>query len=115
MTNELFSLILRDAAFLLTPVYVTELTTSSSSTAKSETAVSSHSHGTSILALSDLHDVFSIEYGRDGIKERTGYRRRNHITQKLIFYAAHILSTPTIILRALVQEMMDKAQMISSG
>jgi hypothetical protein len=100
MTNELFSLLLRDAAFLLTPLFVTEL-------AKSETMVRSHPHSISILALSDLYDMFLIE---DDDKKRTGHRRGNHITHKLIFYAAHILSTPSVVLRTLVQEMMDKAE-----
>ena len=38
----------------------------------------------------------------------------NYITRKLIFYAAHIQSTPSDVLRTLVQEMIDKAEMIES-
>jgi hypothetical protein len=109
MTNELFSLLLRDAALLLTPLFVTELTTTPGSTPGSDTMVRSHPHRISILALSDLYDMFSTECGQD---ERTGPRRGNHITQKLIFYAARILSTPSVVLRTLVQEMIDKAEMI---
>jgi hypothetical protein len=101
MTNELFSLLLRDAALLLTPLFVTELT---SPKTKSETMVRSHPHSKSILALSDLYDMFLIEHGDN--------RRGNHITHKLLFYAAHILSTPSVVLRTLVQEMVDKAEMI---
>ena len=108
MTNELFSLLLRDAALLLTPLFVTELTTSPGSTAGSKSMVPSHPHSISILALSDLHDMFSIECRQDDDRKRRG----NHITHKLIFYAAHILSTPSEVLRTLVQEMIDKAEMI---
>lgn len=112
MTNELFSLLLRDAALLLTPLFVTELTTSPGSTTGSDTMVRSHSHSISILALSDLYDMFSIECEQGDDKKRTAHRRGNHITHKLIFYAAHILSTPSGVLRTLVQEMIEKAEMI---
>ena len=94
MSNALFSLLLRDAAFLLTPIFVTELT---GSTANSETMAP---HSTSVLALSDLYDVFSIG---------NGDKAENHITRKIIFYATYILSTPSVVLRGLVQEMIDEA------
>ena len=109
MTNELFSLLLRDAAHLLTPIFVTELTTSPGSSARSGAVTRSHPHSMAILALSDLHDMFLIDCGH---KEPTGRLRGNHITHKLTFYAAHILSTPSVILRTLVQEMIHKAEMI---
>ena len=108
MTNELFSLLLRDSALLLTPLFVTELTTSPGSTTKTETMVRSHPHSMSILALSDLYDMFS----NDEDEKRTGHRKGNHVTHKLTFYAAHVLSTSSDVLRTLVQEMIDKAEMI---
>ena len=113
MTNKVFSLLLRDAALLLTPRFVTELTTSPGTMTKSETMVRSHPHSISILALSDLYDMFSGECGQDDDKKQhTGHHRKeSHITHKLIFYAAHILSTPSDVLRALVQEIIDKAEM----
>lgn len=111
MTNELLSILLRDAATLLAPLFVTELATPSSA-ARSETVVCSHPHCMAVLALSDIHDMFSIECRQDGDTEPPGRRKGNHITHKLIFYAAHILSTPSVILRALAQEMMDKAALI---
>ena len=107
MTKELFSLLLRDAGLLLTPLLVTELTTTPGPTTYSETMVYSHPHIISILALSDLYDMFSVDDDEKGHKG-------NHITHKLIFYAAHILSTPSDVLRTLVQEMIDKAEMIAS-
>ena len=106
MTKELFLLLLRDAGLLLTPLFVTELTTPPGPTTKSETMFRSHPHIISILALSDLYDMFSVDGG-------SGHKG-NHITRKLIFYAAHILSTPSDVLRTLVQEMIDKAEMIES-
>lgn len=109
MTNELYSLLLRDAALLLTPLFVTELTTSSGPTVGSKTMVRSHPHSVSILALSDLYDMFSSQ---DDDKMGTGHRKGNHITHKLIFYAAHILSTPSAVLRTLVQEMIERAETI---
>ncbi|KAF8817476.1 hypothetical protein BYT27DRAFT_7199005 [Phlegmacium glaucopus] len=113
MTNGLFALLLRDAGSLLTPLLLTELTTLPSSTVWLETMVHSHPYGMAVLALSDLHDMFSIECAQDGDEERTGRRKGNHITHKLIFYAAHLLSTPSAIQRTLVQEMMDEAEIIS--
>jgi hypothetical protein len=110
MTNELFSLLLRDAGLLLTPLFVTELTASPGPTTNSETMLRSHPHSISILALSDLYDMFSV----DDDKKGTGHRKGSHITHKLIFYAAQILSTPSTVLRTLVQEMIDKAEMIES-
>jgi hypothetical protein len=110
MTKELFSLLLRDAGLLLTPLFVTEITTSPGPMTNSETMVRSHPHSISILALSDLHDMFSVDSDIKG----TGHHKGNHITHKLIFYAAHILSTPSVVLRTLVQEMIDKAEMIES-
>ena len=108
MTKELFSLLLRDAGLLLTPLFVTELTTPPGPTTKSETMVRSHPHSISILALSDLYDMFSAD------DDKKSHNKGNYITRKLIFYAAHILSTPSDVLRTLVQEMIDKAEMIES-
>ena len=103
MTDELFSLLLRDAALLLTPRFVTELTTSPGPSIKSERMVCSHPHSITILALSDLYDMFLV----DDDKKGTGHRKGNHVTHKLIFYAAHILSTPSVVLHTLVKEMTE--------
>jgi hypothetical protein len=105
MTNELFSLLLRDAGLLLTPLFVTELTTYPGPMTNSEATVRSHPHSISILALSDLYDMFSV----DDDKKGTGHRKGNHITHKLLFYAAHILSTPSTFLLTLVKEIIEKA------
>jgi len=89
MTNGLCSLLLQDAARLLTPVRIAEV----------------HSNDLPdemvLLVLSDLHAFFS-----KGLPGRNAAR----IAQKLLFYAAHILSTPKGLLETLAKVLMAKAE-----
>lgn len=103
MTNEFFSLLLHDAAALLTPLRVTEVP----STSKSGDVVglSSHAHKIPLLVLSDLHAFYS-----KGVAGSP-----NHIARKLLFYAAHIATTPTLFLEALSKEILIRAKQTSSA
>ncbi len=89
MTNGLCSLLLQDAARLLSPVRIAEV----------------HSNDLPdemvLLVLSDLHAFFS---------KRLPGRNPGHIAQKLLFYAAHILSTPKGFLETLAKVSMAKAE-----
>lgn len=98
MTNNLLSLLLRDAAFLLTPLRVTEL---SSAPGRRQPDLSSHPLKTTLLALSDLHAFYSK--GGKG-------KNSNWIDRKLIFYAAHISSTPTTIMEDVAKETLTRAK-----
>lgn len=97
MTNKLITLLLRDAARLLRPLRVTQ----DMSSPASDTVSSAHPHIMPILVLSDLNDLFS--------DSRTP-SKPNHIAHKIRFYAAHILSTPSAILRSLADEMNIRAR-----
>ncbi|KIM44574.1 hypothetical protein M413DRAFT_442543 [Hebeloma cylindrosporum] len=98
MTSDLFSLLLRDAAYLLEPMRITQVEPAPEA---QEIVPASHPHVGSILVLSDLSELFLAGSTR---------AKGNHITRKLLFYAAHIASTPSITLRGLVKEMSTRAE-----
>jgi len=103
MTSDLFSLLLRDAAHLLEPMHITQVESSAES---QDIVPGSHPHIGPILVLSDLNELFLARSGSHGCQVQM---KGNHITHKLVFYAAHIASTPTIILRGLVEEVSTRA------
>jgi hypothetical protein len=70
-----------------------------------EIVPASHPHIKPILVLSDLNGL--ILAGSHGCQAQ---KKGNHISHKLVFYAAHIASTPSVILRALVEEMKARAE-----
>ncbi|KAG6854246.1 hypothetical protein C0991_008939 [Blastosporella zonata] len=55
----------------------------------------SHPHSKLVLSLSDLIALFSPTQGA----------KKTHVTHKLIFYAAYVVSTPAAVLRALAEEL----------
>jgi len=103
MTSDLFSLLLRDAAHLLEPMRITQV---ESSAEAQDIVPGSHPHIGPILVLSDLNELFLARPGSHGCRVQM---KSNHINHKLVFYAAHIASTPTIILRGLVEEVSNRA------
>ncbi|KAF8909308.1 hypothetical protein CPB84DRAFT_1765790 [Gymnopilus junonius] len=102
MASELISLLLRDAARLLRPLRVTQVVSSE----ESDKVSSAHPHIMPVLVLSDLYDLFS---------DNVVPSKPNHITHKLRFYAAHVLSTPSTILRLVANEMSMRAQNENEG
>ncbi|KAJ3516942.1 hypothetical protein NLJ89_g819 [Agrocybe chaxingu] len=102
MTSELLTLLLRDAAHLLNPRHVTEITSEVAEQSSQETLVpASHPHSMPILVLSDLHGLFLNRPPKTPV---------NHITRKIVFYAAHVLSTPSLVLQTLVRELVSTAE-----
>ena len=97
MTSKLFSLLLKDAAALLTTLRVTEVTSTFVSGDFPDLA--SHAHKIPLLVLSDLHAFYS-----------KGAAGKSHITHKVLFYAAHIATTPTLFLELLSKEVLARAQ-----
>lgn len=89
MTNSLVSLLLQDATRLLSPIRVAEVNSKDLS------------NNMILLMVSDLHAFFS--------KRLLGRKNSGYITHKLLFYAAHIVSTPTGFLESLAKETMAKA------
>lgn len=85
MEPALMVILLQDAAVLLRAPAVIEIP-DSTATDKG----GSHS-APDIKALSMISDIFNLE--RSVLKSRGDSKQDNHITHKLVFYAAHLLST----------------------
>ncbi|KAG5647837.1 hypothetical protein DXG03_007761 [Asterophora parasitica] len=103
INSALFALLLRDTVNLLRPLPITALPSESESPSISRDTfdTSSHPHLNSILVLSDLSHLFGLR--------ANGTWKPNPTTRKLLFYAAHILSTPSPILLALSGELLATA------
>lgn len=104
MNSTLFSLLLHDTSRLIRPLPVTMAT--SHTTPPKEIDPTSHPHLNLILVLSDLSRLFELCLSRKV--------SRNHVTHKLMFYAAHVLSTPSPVLSALVEEIMQMTHIYES-
>jgi len=100
MNPELFGFLLGDAARLIRPLPVTELP--NQPIRNSDVPLTSHPHINPILVLSDMTKLFEAT-------SRDQKRAMNHVSPKLLFYAAHILSTPSSILQAVAQELVKRA------
>jgi hypothetical protein len=101
MNSKLFSLLLHDTVRLIRPLPVT--TVPSHAMQSIGIDPTSHPHLNLILVLSDLSKVFELSPAR-----KASHAIPNHVTHKLMFYAAHILSTPSPVLCALVEEILQK-------
>ncbi|KAG6821468.1 hypothetical protein H0H93_010192 [Arthromyces matolae] len=99
VSSELFAILLQDAAHLIRPLNVT-LIPSAPSQSKEYYDTTSHPHLNIVAALSDLTVLY--ERSITG-KPKTG------VAHKLLFYAAHILSTPPHILRTLSKELAERS------
>lgn len=109
MTPELFSLLLSDASALVRPSSVTpiDIQPTAVNTATADFDIASHPHKSLILVLSDLAKLFqSLHPSNDSVSHNP---KPNQIIHKLLFYAAHILSTPSLLLRAVAQELADRS------
>lgn len=110
MTSDLFSLLLRDSSRLVKPLLVTQVACVAADAMLSEKTISAtHPHSMPILVLSDLFSIFAN--GQDDTsQDKPKGPKHNHVCHKLIFYAAHILSTPSVILNGLADEMTMRAK-----
>lgn len=103
VNTELFALLLRDAAYLVRPLPVTTLPTSSPGSPEAIDPTF-HPHVNLIRVLSDLRMLFEISPARKGVVSKP-----NHVMQKLLFYAAYILSAPSHVLLTLSEELFEKS------
>lgn len=119
MPLPLFCILLRDAAVLLRPSTVVELTSTAPAEASSDSPftpvddLSSHPSALALLVLSDLSALFSADLRSAsplGIDAKT---KPNHVTHKLAFYAAYILGVPPVLLRALTVEISERSESIA--
>ncbi|KAG6909351.1 hypothetical protein DXG01_000951 [Tephrocybe rancida] len=93
--SRLFSVLLKDTACLTRPSAVTTFQAAAQPCDEEYDTVS-HPHSNIVLALSDLTTLFS---------DPSAGGKKTHVSHKLFFYAVHILSTPTAILRAIADEL----------
>ncbi|KAG5636783.1 hypothetical protein H0H81_006897 [Sphagnurus paluster] len=100
INSQLFALLLRDTSRLVRPLSVTPLPLDTSLPV-ADFDSRSHPHFNLILVLSDLTKLFETSSSRKNDV--------NPVTHKLLFYAAHMLSTPSPLFRALSQELMQNA------
>ncbi|TFK74959.1 hypothetical protein BDN72DRAFT_892650 [Pluteus cervinus] len=94
-TTGLFSVLLTDVAKLLRPLPVVVVHAQSTS----DVDVGMHAHTNTLLVLSDLIQLFN-----------SGEGQAKHISHKLMFYAGHIISTPSLVMRAVSEEAATKAR-----
>ncbi|THU86223.1 hypothetical protein K435DRAFT_923385, partial [Dendrothele bispora CBS 962.96] len=101
VSSATFALLLQDASKLLRPCPVGVVVATSPNPDLCD--VGSHPNRTCVLVLSDLSKVFnsSSSPARNG--------KPNHVVHKLLFYAAHILSTPPAVLASLSTNILGRA------
>jgi len=122
MNPPFFSVLLRDAAMLLRPSSVTEITADSYQTKDlgrvySPSELETHTSVNVLRVLSDLSHLFDNTTPSLNLPTKTGSKapvRSNHVTLKLTFYAAHALSVPPILFRALADEAAARANVVAS-
>ncbi|KAJ3983473.1 hypothetical protein F5890DRAFT_1599598 [Lentinula detonsa] len=103
ISSSTFAVLMRDTATLLRPLPVS-LISSTSGSSTSTTDIASHPNRTTIYVLSDLSRIFTIHL--HGMTRNL----HPHIAHKIIFYAAHVLSTPPIVLRSLADDLAARAR-----
>lgn len=107
MSSELFAVLLKDVAHLICPLPVIAVTAVASRTRSEKYYdAASHPHLNTVLALSDLAKLF--ERPMNGNKN-------SHVTHKLLFYVAHIISTPSWNLRVLAEELAKRSAAYQSA
>ncbi|EIN09663.1 hypothetical protein PUNSTDRAFT_143152 [Punctularia strigosozonata HHB-11173 SS5] len=104
VSSEQFCLLLRDAAALLRARRVVQLRSDGSDFAKDGPLIPvDHPTATTLLVISDLHRLFLDHSGNDG------RQRQSHVTNKLVFYGAHVLTSPPALLRSIADEAMARS------
>ncbi|KAK7687637.1 hypothetical protein QCA50_008852 [Cerrena zonata] len=115
MTSAFFSILLNDASRLLRPKAVTVLSPHPSST-NTSSPYESHPNTTSLLALSDLSVFFSTPLPVNARSAKSTnskpHQTNTHVTHKVAFYAARIISTPSNVLSTLADELMLRAEVV---
>ncbi|KAH7885856.1 hypothetical protein F5I97DRAFT_2023344 [Phlebopus sp. FC_14] len=102
---KIIILLLRDVAHVVRPrkVIVSERPLSGPERARSFTT--EHPSATALMALSDTAFLFRSPIDTDGSPSPPAVAlQQNHVTMKLTFYAAHLLSTPPFSLHQLADE-----------
>ncbi|KAF8661330.1 hypothetical protein AX16_001426 [Volvariella volvacea WC 439] len=93
---ELFSILLGDVAELLQPLPVVAV----GDGVPDEADIASHPHAKTLYVVSDLVGLFE---------------GRKSVCHKLVFYAAHIMSTPSLVLRSVSEEAAGRSRAEERG
>ncbi|KAH7922320.1 hypothetical protein BV22DRAFT_1106691 [Leucogyrophana mollusca] len=104
MNAKLLSLLLRDVATILDPRRVTLVTSHKEHSVPSEIRAD-FAPG---LALSDMARLFEPAQAR----ANASAPRHHHVAMKLTFYAAHLLSVPPTLMRALADEVRARSEFV---
>lgn len=115
-SRDSFPLLLRDAAFLLSPKRVIELSGHLQQTPVSSfqySDLSSHPHGTTIRALSDIFQSFHLaRKTKKSETSTTENSKETPTTHRLRFYAAYVAMLPSPILGSFAAEVAARASRI---
>lgn len=115
-SRDSFPLLLRDAAFLLSPKRVTEISGPLQQTIVSSSQysdLSSHPHDTTIRALSDIFQFFHLARKTKKSEISTAENsKETPTTHRLRFYAAYIAMLPSPILGSFAAEVAARASKI---
>ncbi|KAF8889331.1 hypothetical protein BD779DRAFT_340036 [Infundibulicybe gibba] len=97
MNSATFALILKDGSNVIRPLSVVAL--DATPPGGPEVDIHSHPFATCVLVLSDLWQLYRA-------------RGPKHVTHKLTFYAAHLLSLPPEVVRAVSDELSERSQAV---
>ncbi|TFK51937.1 hypothetical protein OE88DRAFT_1734950 [Heliocybe sulcata] len=126
MTPQMLALLLRDAARLVRPSRVVEISPQSTSSqppadsAGAEVDLETHPNADLFRVFSDLAQVFEANsITSNSAKSKPNLKagaklKQSHITHKLTFYTVHVLSTPSVVLDMLASEAVHRATVMES-
>lgn len=97
------STLLQDAAYLMSPLNIIEDRELPPESGRVDLTL--HPHRRPLLVLSDLFELISL-----GIEKRWAPQQSKHVSHKLVFYAAHIVTMPTPLLRSVVTELEQRSE-----
>ncbi|GAV98705.1 zinc finger hit domain-containing protein 2-like [Lentinula edodes] len=112
ISSSTFTVLMRDTATLVRPLPIGIISSpdpssySTSASSNSRTTVvdlTSHPNRPLVYVLSDLHRLFANQ----NPNQKSNY---THVAHKLLFYAAHALSTPPLVLRSLADDLAFRAK-----
>jgi len=96
LSTSTFPVLMRDTSTLLRPVAVVPLI-------HNEVDESHPNRNPILYVLSDLHQLFQP-------RSQAPSSKHSPVAQKLVFYAAHVLSTPSLVLRSLADDLVVRGR-----
>jgi hypothetical protein len=100
------STLLRDAAYLMSPSSIIEEEEDKvQSSGSGRVELTLHPHRRPLLVLSDLFELISL-----GLEKRWVPQQSKHVSHKLVFYAAHVATMPTPLLRSVATELEQRGE-----